>query len=370
MQMKKWGIALGILSYAAHVHAAAPVYETYLESWDSNWQNVVQNLPPGPGGTAGTSYAGVTLDVGFACYDFSSAPNPSGLQFSQPNFTTAVSFVQSHGGKARISFGGASYASPCYPNYFISQTMNWPNNISTLAAGVISVVTGNNLDGVDFDIEDQQPSYASPQVFANDLITFLQAVRSGLPAGKTLSITIPAQGWNTYWFYLATGAAKIPGLIDYINFMEYDIWIGASSYVAQIEADILTYISPTDMSPPPNYSPGWGLPANLVQLGLMPGCADTPAFLSVADAQDLTNFAIQKGLRAVMTWDLNRDSGSVHSPACSTFPSNYEYTIAIRNASPSLEISSHTHSPYPLQKRLLTYQPFDLQTPPPHGAPN
>ncbi len=379
MMFKRWhkvclSFAAALCLFAEKEAFAAELnYESYLESWDSNWQNVVQNLPPGPGGTSANSYQGVTLNISFACYNFSMAPMPGGLQFSSPSdLSTVVNFVHSHGGKVKISFGGASYAPPCAPNYFISQTAGWPGNAATLAAGVVSVVTGNNLDGVDFDVEDPQPAGTTPQQFATDLIAFLRDVRSGLPAGKTLSITIPAQGWNTYWFYLATGAAAVPGLIDYISFMEYDIWVnGSITYPQQIEADILTYSSSPSTSPPPNYSPGWGIPPALIQLGLMPGCDDNQHFLSLADAEDLTNRAVTQGLHGVMTWDLNRDAGSVNTPSCSTYPSGYEYSRGIRDALASLlQLSQPTYSLYPQGKRQITLQMFTREPPPNHGSPS
>ena len=119
----------------------------------------------------------------------------------------------------------------------------------------MSIVEAYNLDGVDFDIEDTQPADCTAQQFASDLISFLQQVRSGLGAGKTLSITIPAQGWGTYWYYLATGVAAIAGLVDYINFMEYDIWVNPSiTYAQQIQADISTYHADPSTAPGPNYS--------------------------------------------------------------------------------------------------------------------
>src|ERR1700689_5382261 len=86
-------LAAALALFAGKEAFAALNYETYLESWDPNWQNVVQNFPPGPGGTSATSYQGVTLNVGFACYDFSMAPMPGGLSFSSANLGTVVSFV-------------------------------------------------------------------------------------------------------------------------------------------------------------------------------------------------------------------------------------------------------------------------------------
>lgn len=342
--------------------------ETYLESWDPQWQPVTENLPPASGGTAGNSYNGVTLNIGFACYSF---PGLNGLQFSDGDVTTVTNFVRSHRGKARISFGGASYASPCYPNYFISQTAGWPDNYASLASGVANVVTTYDLDGVDFDIEDPQPTGVTAQEFADQLIMFLQAVRDNLPSA-ILSITIPGQGWNTYWQYLAQGVAAVEGLVNYIQFMEYDIWVNpAVGYPGQIEADILTYTSPTTAYPGPNYAQGWGLPPGLIQLGIMPGCDDNGNYLSVSNAQTLTTFAVHQQLRGVMEWDLDRDAGASETPTCSTYPSDYEYISTIRNQIDNSEtiFLSPTHIFYPSKRASSVFVPFTRKSPPPHGSP-
>ena len=64
-----------------------------------------------------------------------------------------------------------------------------------------------------------------------------------------------------------------------------------------------------------------GLPASKVVYGIMPGHADAgketdlvvtvllPAseYVSVEDAKAIADYALEKGLGGVMTWDVNRD---------------------------------------------------------------
>jgi GH18 family chitinase len=360
-------LSLGICSVPM-LDYAAQNYETYLESWDAGWQTALEDLPPASGQTAENSYQNVTLDIAFAAYVFT-GDVLNGVQFSIDDVETVVDFVRSHGGKVKISFGGASYAPPYAPYYFISQTVGWPDNIDSLAAGVISVVNTYNFDGVDFDIEDQQPSSSTAQQFASQLISFLQAVRAGLP-DKIISITIPGQGWGQYWQYLAQDAAAIPGLIDYINFMEYDIWINSSgTYSQQIAADILTYQSPPDTSPPPNWSPGWGIPVALIQMGLMPGDDDLQHDLTLDAAEGLAQTAVNQGLYGVMTWDIDRDAGTDPNPPTNASP--YAFSSGIREV---LETGTAASNPYHQQrmvnKRIRPTQvDFIRQSVPPHGAP-
>ena len=362
-------------------------YEVYLESWDIchstiGWQNAMEGLP---GINSAPSYQGVTLNISFAAFIFDNSPYLQGFQFSATNMQSEVdasisqivNYVHGQGGKVRVSFGGASYAYPFAPNYFISQTTaagGWPNNISYLANGVIAAVNYYGLDGVDFDIEDPQPASFSAQQFASQLVSFLQAVRAGLPNSK-ISITIPGQGWNTYWQYLAQGVAAITGLVDYVSFMEYDIWIGASSYAEQIVSDIKTYTASTDQSPPTNYSPGWGLPTSLVQLGIMGGSDDNGNVLTVTGTTSLTSIAEDEGLYGMMFWDLDRDAGTTPNPCQPEVPTTgagpYGFSNAIRQTilapAPLEDFSAYQSA---VRRINVLQSPYTKYPPPPHGAPS
>jgi len=364
-------------------------YETYLESWDSQWQTVMQNLPDTPAGTP--NYQGTTLDIAFAAYLF---PNSEvqGTQFQNPNsdIATIISFVHGQGGKVKLSYGGASYALPAYPNYFISQTTangGWPNNMQYLAGGVINAIqknygTNNNplyLDGVDFDIEDPQPAY-SAQDFAQDLYNFLALVRAGLP-DKTISLTIPGQGWNTYWEIIAKLASQDGGPVDSVNFMEYDIYITPGySYAEQIFGDIVTYTSLPNVAPAPNWTPGWGIDPRKVQLGLMPANDDLGNNLTVSNAENLASVAATsnkfgKPLYGVMTWCLNRDAltdlnpNTVNNPSTLTLPP-YQYSNAIRSTlNKPKPLFKMVRNQFRKRKVAIFPSPFQRQPPPPHGFP-
>lgn len=384
----------------------------------------MMGLPAGPGGTSSTTYKNVTLDIAFAAYLFT---NPSGypanganlygLQFENfSDVSTVIQYVQSQQGKAKISFGGASYATPFYPNYFISQTTaqgGWPANIDYLAQNVAGVLnynygTGQSplfFDGVDFDIEDPQPytinglPYSAAD-FAADLLRFLTKVRQGLKTGQTISITIPAQGWGQYWQYLAqlvnnattnVGESTVQ-VVDYINFMEYDIWVNQDiqapnqeeRYASQISADLLTYTSSTNEAPPTNWALGWGINPAKIQLGLMPANDDTAQNMTVGNSAKLASLATtsQYGvpLYGVMIWDLDRDALTDLNPNTPTNPTTlppnaYTFSQAIREA---LANPQKVNKLNRLYKKLLknrgyyndTFPPQSAkQYPPLHGAP-
>jgi len=395
---------LSMLSIAKIIQLEAVLsYETYLESWDSQWQSAMENLPSIPSGAL--SYQTTTLDIAFAAYLFQDVTVPvvQGTQFQNPNndVATIINFVQSQGGRVKLSYGGASYALPAYPNYFISQTTaegGWPNNMVYLANGVIKAIQTNYgssdnplyLDGVDFDVEDPQPTTVngqpySAQDFANDLYTFLILIRAGLP-GKIISITVPGQGWGTYWELIAKLASskntttQTDAPVDSVNFMEYDIYVTPGySYAQQIYGDVFTYTSLPSVAPSPNWTPGWGIDPGKVQLGLMPGNDDINNILSVSEAASLAAIATSQKfgnpLYGVMTWSLNRDALTDLNPNTPTNPTTlvsppYQYSNAIRLA---LRHPQNIFKRVRSQFRKKRVGPFPSlfirQAVPPHGYP-
>ena len=375
-------LLLALFSYIGDLTSTLN-YTVYLESWDTSYVSAYQGLVTSSDSTFRT-YDGVTLNIGFAAFAFTAAmgypTNASGLYGTtlgdsygnQDSLVESiVSYVHGQGGKVQIAYGGASYATPYYPNYFISQTADWPNNLSTLATGVAHVVTTLGLDGIDFDIEDQQPTSSTATEFAAQLTSFLQQVRALLPT-QTITLTIPAQGWGQYWQYLAQNVAAIDGLINGINFMEYDIWVNPdlpNGYVGQVEADMLTYTSPTTTAPAPNWSQGWGIPARLIQLGIMPGNDDTQQTMTTTGSQTLTQYAIDLGMAGVFIWDIDRDALTDETPTPFYTSTPYAFSNAIRS-----QIALNKVATLPFlgrnARRSVTYSSsFVRQSVPPHGQP-
>ncbi len=346
-------------------------YTVYLESWDSQYVSAYQGVVNNSDSHYQT-YDGMTVNLSFAAFAFTPAAgyptNASGLYGTafggsyggqDTLVNTITSFVHTNGGKVQLAFGGNSYAQPYAPNYFISQTPNWPNNIASLATGVASVINALNLDGVDFDIEDPQPSSSTAQEFADQLFDFLTQVRAALP-NKTITLTIPAQAWGQYWQYLAQKiGSSTTNVVDAINFMEYDIWINTptTNYVTQVEADILTYTSPVGSAPGPNYAQGWGIPASLIQIGIMPGNDDTGQTMTTTGSQELTRYAMQNNLPGVFIWDIDRDAMTVQTPT-PFYPSTpYAFSNAIREAINTTEVGSVHYPTRATSKRFVNVTP-------------
>lgn len=272
----------------------SPIFESYVESWtgEATVMAALEKMNINPQ---------TTINISFCSFAFNSGSALPGLQFaatSQGNaqaLKAIVAYVHSHGGKVKISFGGATYPFAQYAAQI---------GPKQLAADVTNVIKEYNLDGVDLDIEDNES-------LTSGVVPFMQSLAKDLP-GKTISLTVPGQDWSAQSWITACAPYATS-----INFMEYDIWQGGGDptkvNIAQVEQDIMTYINQ------------WGIPAGKIHLGLMPGEDDMQANLTLAQATELAEWAKSQGLGGVMIWDADRDFGGIDGNA------PLAYTNAIEN---------------------------------------
>lgn len=349
---------------------STPNYEVYLESWDPNYEATITGLNVGPSG-AEPYYSGVTVDIAFAELDTSSSPYFRGLSFSTDLVAAAadvanvVDAVHAGGstGKVKISFGGQTNTNDNKMYYFQS-TPGFPNNAASLATNLAAIFnSGNypNLDGVDFDIEEQlqvvNGEYpVTHEQFAAYLLTFFQTLRGLIPSPKIISITIPGQAWPatwktppvtaTYWQLLCQQlfSEGSPSVVDYVNIMEYPLSIiaGNNYTFSQIVQDIHYYILPTTLIAPGIQHPGWGILPSKIQLGLCvasaaPGQTMLPSNMeTLAQAVNSPTIPYPNGfgaqLRGVMIWDLSLDAQPNRAnPQVYPEPAAYAYSAAICN---------------------------------------
>lgn len=267
-------------------------YETYIETWSSTTMAAIDDLA---NKTSPPSLSGVSINIA----SFGKNPPQAELtlqNLSQAELKALVDKVHGYGGEIKVSFGGAAQTDPAGYGMWLSNFLKTPHDVSTLAKNLTSFIQQKGFDGIDFDIEDRGVAADFPDL-ASSLI---KAIRQELP-NTDITLTVPGQPWGQYWVPLIQKSVED---VNHINFMEYDIWIDTSgdgtggtlkTYAAQIQWDINYYIS------------NLGIPANKIELGLMPGMDDIGNNLTLNDAVNLAKWAQSIGLAGVMTWDLNRD---------------------------------------------------------------
>lgn len=268
------------------IEPSQPGFETYINWWDSQWQSMIDQMP---------MHNGMTIDIAFD--NWGQPLDPS----SEARIVAMYQEIQKAAKKqgvssidVKLSFGGATYGMP---------TLNNPADAQNLANSLSSTLQhfktayGIDFSGVDLDVE--AATNTEPMV-----AEFLGDLRNNLGQDKVISLTMPGQGWGTLYQQLAMDPS-VQNNVSYFQMMEYDIWPG-NSFVQQIEADVNTYIGAQGTTGPAGL-PCWGIPADKLRLGLMPGKDDQGHMLTPEDATTLTDFAKAQGLSGVMIWDSFRD---------------------------------------------------------------
>lgn len=198
----------------------------------------------------------------------------SGVESDLATIQQLVTTAHSLGKRVKIAIGGATY--PLEPQLKTTQ------DAVGMAQAVAKYVNDNNLDGVDYDIEDYP---------AVDLqLSLLQNTRQLLP-NKLITYTPKSPASSTYPYDQIIKNGHL--YIDYLSIMAYDY---APGYRYQDDVQALLAA---------------GVPASKIVVGLMPGWDDVGVRTTVADITTAAQFIKQKNLAGIMFWDLNRDYENV-----------------------------------------------------------
>ncbi len=238
--------------------AAGPLLESYWETW--NTKDSVETIIAMPCDI---------IDIAFGTF-----AKVGKHTFTVSQIGDELAFVQkAHeaGKKVKISVGGATYG--------LSGLLQSEADAEGMAAALEEYVTANELDGVDFDIEDYP---------AADLqIALIEQTRKALGKHALISYT-PKAPASTTEPYNSTIKGAYQWLTN-INIMAYDAYPGYS-----YEADVASLEA-------------MGIPKALIYVGLMPGEDDTREMTSLDAVKDAAEYVVKNGLGGIMVWDLNRD---------------------------------------------------------------
>lgn len=252
-------------------------FEIYLASWNSDYLNALQACPI----TKQT-----VINIAFGSFNFNAQDTINGITtITDDQIKFIISYARNKGAKVKLALGGGT--SP----YFLSKSNLW-NDIDNMSKAITRILIKYTLDGCDLDIEE--PNKDGLQQKAFSLIKSLRA----LNPDKILTLTVPGQGWNSYWKPLSIEAYSY---LDYINFMEYYITVSPNiTFDEQIKADIKDY-----------YINQWNIPSNKICLGIMPGKSSAENILTLDMANSLSLWAANESLAGVMLWDMNRDYSGI-----------------------------------------------------------
>jgi chitinase len=231
--------------------------EGYWESWSSDPIANIINMSVD------------IIDISFVT--FSNSYQVIGLDCDQATLTNFITAAHNAGKKVKISAGGATYP---FSGFLTSLAA-----AQSMANSIAAYVKLNNLDGVDYDIEDP--------VSANLQIALIQYTRTVLGPNYIISYTVktPASSTEPY-ISVMKGAYNY---FSYTSLMCYDAYPGYNYAL-----DINTLIS-------------IGIPANKIVLGLMPSLDDVGHVTTLNDIKVGANYVLNNNLAGLMMWSLNRD---------------------------------------------------------------
>jgi hypothetical protein len=237
--------------------------ESYWESWDA--------------ATPVSDIVGMHVDtINIAFGNFADAGTPhtftvAGVQATPAQLAQIVTLAHNAGETVKLAIGGATYP--------IAPQLQTTDDAMGMAQAIAMYVAQNNLDGVDFDIED------APD--ADLQVALIQNTRQLLAANALISYTAKSPASTTAPYAQVIQAAS--QYLDDVVIMAYDYAVGYN-YQQDVQALM-----------------AMGVPMSKIVVGLMPGTDDLGVVTSVTDVIAAAQYIAQNGLRGIMFWDLNRD---------------------------------------------------------------
>jgi len=279
-------------------------YESYLTSWDPNFQQIAQSLEIPP--NSETQQTAINIAFGNFTFQDDDGIVIGGVEVSMQELQDVIAILHQKGYYVKMAFGGAGCK--------VSVLLQNETDATNLANSIAQAVVAFGFDGVDLDIEDWS-------VDPNLEVDMIAKLRSNLGSNYIISLTVPG---NAFWDPVQDAIAGSTSYVDYFNFMEYGITIEpGNSFIGQVYENLENYID------------AFSLYSDQINVGFSPVSGDSTSYISVESLAGLIedwssplNFTI----RGTMLWSLDLDSeGKLGNE---TYP--FEYTKVMTQPSPFL----------------------------------
>jgi hypothetical protein len=279
--------------------ALAPFTGCYWEVWQqhltTDYAASVSTIPISPPAVGNSARR---IGIAFADYGFSTDDQGNLLLrylneqvtsnwsiFGFDRLSSSISSVKNRGGKASVTFGGA--------------TFSWKSSItssaqaSTFSSNVATLARAHGIDSVDFSHVDPA---ASPTIFKN----FIDGIKTSAPSLE-ITYTIPGKApFLSPWRDCLTNNKSN---LSFVQIMAYDTY----SLFYQVQNDIDELVK-------------LGIPKSKIIIGLLQGCHDEPFnFTSVSDVINTASLVKRQGLAGIFLWSSNRDTNHRSSDSSCLF---------------------------------------------------
>ncbi|KAK6457927.1 glycoside hydrolase superfamily [Scheffersomyces xylosifermentans] len=148
-------------------------------------------------------------------------------------------FLKLKKAKKVAAFGGWDFSTSPSTYQVFRHIVGDDSTRNQFADNLVAFVKKYNLDGIDLDWEYPQEQdipgiKADYQGNGGKYLSLIKTIRSKMPAGKTLSVSIP----STYWYLKGFPVKDIQNYIDYFVFMTYDDGVFSSTADAQLHCHV------------------------------------------------------------------------------------------------------------------------------------
>jgi hypothetical protein len=224
-------------------------------------------------------------------------------------FASDIAALQRHGGNAIASFGGYGADSTG------TEIADSCPDVNAIAADYEAVLTTYHLTRLDMDVEAGSLTNTAGIERRNQAIKLVEqwAARHHLPLQVQYTLPVEPTGLTADGLAVLQDAVATGTRVDVVNVMTFDYYLASEPSPLPMGADAISAATSThtqlaSVYPHASSARRWALEG----ITLMPGIDDYPGqteITSLADAQQVENFARGHGLALLSIWAVQRDNG-------------------------------------------------------------
>ena len=224
-------------------------------------------------------------------------------------FASDIATLQRHGGNVIASFGGYGADSTG------TEIADSCPDVNAIAASYEAVLSTYHLTRLDMDVEAGSLTNTAGIERRNQAIKLVEqwAARHHLPLQVQYTLPVEPTGLTADGLAVLQDAVATGTRVDVVNVMTFDYYLASEPSPLPMGADAISAATSThtqlaSVYPHASSARLWALEG----ITLMPGIDDYPGqteITSLADAQQVENFARGHGLALLSIWAVQRDNG-------------------------------------------------------------
>jgi hypothetical protein len=224
-------------------------------------------------------------------------------------FGTDIAALQRRGGNVIPSFGGYTADTTS------TEIADSCTDVNAIAADYEAVLTTYHVTRLDMDVEGNSLTDTAGIARRNQALKLVEqwAARRHQPLQVQYTLPVEPTGLTSDDLAVLRSAAATGTRVDVVNIMTFDYYLASEPSPLDMGAEAISaagnaHTQLASVYPHASSAQLWALEG----ITMMPGIDDYPGkteVTSVADAQQVLNFARARGLALLSIWALQRDNG-------------------------------------------------------------